>query len=211
MQTLRVMKLSFAEKIFFSRSTDCYLQTKKWRYNYDPLHLSDAAIFPCVQQIMSKIIEKNDKALSIQGKKKCNPQQLCYLLASSCNLISVEGLKSPQITTANTAVSLCPLNTSMYRKCIQRILYWNIQSTTKFILLFPSCQLSLRCHFTMFFSSITSLDSWLGVLDSSSPVIQHYFQSTEMSPLNSFGLQLFSQSIHIYKYLSLSTKVPLSY
>lgn len=28
MQTLKVMKLSFAEKIFFSRSADCYLQTK---------------------------------------------------------------------------------------------------------------------------------------------------------------------------------------
>lgn len=75
MQTLWVMKLSFAEQIFFSRSTDCYLQTKKkWRHNYDPLHLADAAIFPCVHQIMSKIIQKNYKALSLQGKKKCNPQ-----------------------------------------------------------------------------------------------------------------------------------------
>lgn len=30
----------------------------------------------------------------------------------------------------------------------------------------------------------------------------YYFQSTEMSPLNSFSIKLLFQSIHIYKYLS---------
>lgn len=41
---------------------------------------------------------------------------------SSGNLTSAEDLKSPQITvTENTAISLCPLNKSVYRKLIQRI------------------------------------------------------------------------------------------
>lgn len=68
MKTLWVMKLSFAEKIFFEGLLIVIFR-KKWRCNYDPLHLSDAAIFLCVQQIISKIIQKNYKALSIQGKK----------------------------------------------------------------------------------------------------------------------------------------------
>lgn len=50
----------FLFKVYCLLSSD-----KKWRYNYDPLHLTDAAILPCVQQIMSKILQKNYKALSI--------------------------------------------------------------------------------------------------------------------------------------------------
>lgn len=74
--------------------------------------------FPSVHQIMPKIIQKTYKALSMQEKKKSViPNSYAYLLTSHCNLISIEELKSPQITiTENTGILLCSLNTSVYTK-----------------------------------------------------------------------------------------------
>lgn len=101
----------FLFKVYCLLSSD-----KKWRYNYDPLHLTDAAILPCVQQIMSKIIQKNYKALSIQGKKSVilNSYATCW------QAVGIWFLSRSQITTnhhwKHSAVWLSPK-----LKCIQKI------------------------------------------------------------------------------------------
>lgn len=118
------MQPSFAEKTFFSRSSNCYLQTKKngdtiiihytqWMQSFSPLLI----------RLCQKLYRKTKSIIHAGKKKKITiiPKSYPYLLTRHCNLTSVKKLKSPQIIISeNTGISLCSLNTTVYTKGIQR-------------------------------------------------------------------------------------------
>lgn len=156
------MKLSFAEKTLFSRSSNCYLQIKKWRYHYYPLHSVNAVILSSVHQIMPKIIQKNNKALPMQEKKhSVIPNSYAYLLTNHCNLIFCWGA---QMTTKHCYWKhwyfiVFTKHNCIYVKWIQGSCTLEYLEHYQVYSLFP-CQLMLKWHFRTFLSPITNSDSW---------------------------------------------------